>query len=68
MTRDDRGPAAEADLRSGDLIVAVDDAPVDGIDALHLQLSRHPVGNAVTLQVIRRMQRMQVWMTPREPR
>lgn len=67
VTRDEQGPAAQADLRSGDLIVAVNEAPVDGIDALHLQLSRYPVGNAISLQVIRRMQRMQVSLTPREP-
>ncbi len=68
VTRDEKGPAAQADLQSGDLIVAVNDAPIDGIDALHLQLSRYPVGNAITVQVIRRMQRLQVSLTPSEPR
>jgi S1-C subfamily serine protease len=67
MSRDDQGPAAKADLHSGDLIVAVNDAPVNGIDALHLQLSRCPVGTPITLQVIRRTQRLQVRLTPREP-
>jgi len=66
MTRDDQGPAATADLRSGDLIVAVNDVAVDGIDALHLQLSRCPVGTAITLQVIRRMQSLKIALTPRE--
>ena len=54
VTRDEQGPAAQADLRSGDLIVAVNGAPVNGIDALHLQLSRYPVGDSIALQVIRR--------------
>src|SRR6185295_7576800 len=67
MTRDEQGPAAKADLHSGDLIVAVNDAPVNGIDALHLQLSRCPVGTPITLQVIRRTQRLKVRLTPREP-
>jgi S1-C subfamily serine protease len=49
------------------LIVAVNDAAVDGIDALHLQLSRCPVGNAITLQVIRRMQSLKLVLTPEEP-
>ena len=60
MTRDEQGPAAQADLRSGDLIVAVNDASVDGVDALHLQLSRCPVGTPITLQVIRRTQSLKI--------
>ncbi len=67
MTRDEHGPAAQAELHSGDLIVAVNDSPVNGIDALHLQLSRCPVGTPITLQVIRRTQRLKVELTPREP-
>jgi S1-C subfamily serine protease len=67
VTRDEQGPAAQAELHSGDLIVAVNDSPVSGIDALHLQLSRCPVGTPITLQVIRRMQRLKVELTPREP-
>jgi S1-C subfamily serine protease len=67
MTRDEQGPAAAADLHSGDLIVAVNDAPVAGIDALHLQLSRCPVGVPLTLHVIRRTQSLKIELTPREP-
>jgi S1-C subfamily serine protease len=67
VTRDQQGPAAQAELHSGDLIVAVNDAPVNGIDALHLQLSRCPVGTPISLQVIRRTQRLNVELTPREP-
>jgi S1-C subfamily serine protease len=67
MSRDEQGPAAEADLHSGDLVIAVNDAPVNGIDALHLQLSRCPVGRPITLDVIRRTQRLKVRLTPREP-
>jgi S1-C subfamily serine protease len=65
--RDEKGPAAESDLRPGDFIVAVDDAPVDGVDALHRHLSRWPVGTALTLQVVRRTQTLQIELTPREP-
>jgi S1-C subfamily serine protease len=67
MSRDEEGPAAKADLRSGDLVVAVNDAAVDGIDALHAQLSRCPVGTAITLHVIRRTQSMRIALTPAEP-
>jgi S1-C subfamily serine protease len=66
-SRDEQGPAAAADLHSGDLIVAVNDAPVDGIDALHLQLSRWQVNTALTLHVVRRTQSLTVSVTPREP-
>jgi S1-C subfamily serine protease len=67
MSRDEKGPAAKADLRSGDLVVAVNDAAVDGTDALHLQLSRCPVGTAITLHVIRRTQSLKIELTPGEP-
>ncbi len=68
LGRDADGPAAEADLRSGDLIVAVNDAPVDGVDALHRHLSRWPVGTALTLRVVRRTQSLRIELTPAEPR
>ncbi len=67
MSRDQQGPAAHSDLHSGDLIVAVNDVPVDGIDALHLQLSRCPVGAPLTLDVVRRTQIRKVTLTAREP-
>jgi S1-C subfamily serine protease len=66
--RDDKGPAAASDLRGGDFIVAVNDAPVDGVDALHRHLSRWPVGTALTLQVVRRTQSLRIELTPREPK
>jgi len=67
MSRDEQGPAAKAELHSGDLIVAVNDVSVNGIDALHLQLSRCPVGTPIALEVIRRTQKLKVRLTPREP-
>ncbi len=65
--RDERGPAASADLRSGDLIVGVNDTSVDGVDALHRQLSRWPIGTNLTLSVVRRTQSLRVELTAREP-
>lgn len=67
VSRDGQGPGAKADLQPGDLVVAVGDTAVDGIDALHRQLSRHPVGSEITLQVIRRTQSLKIKLTPREP-
>ena len=66
--RDDAGPAVESDLRPGDLIVGVNDTPLNGIDALHRHLSRWPVGSPLTLDVVRRTQNLKVKLTPREPR
>jgi len=65
--RDDKGPAADSDLRTGDFIVAVNEAPVDGVDALHRHLSRWPVGTALTLSVVRRTQSLRIELTPQEP-
>jgi S1-C subfamily serine protease len=67
MSREASGPAAQSDLHPGDLIVAVDERGVDGIDALHRQLARVPPGTALTLSVIRRTQLLRVTLTAREP-
>lgn len=67
VTRDEQGPAAQAKVQSGDLIIGVNGAPVDGIDALHLQLSRYSIGTAIQLELIRRMQKIEVYLTPSEP-
>jgi S1-C subfamily serine protease len=66
MSRDAEGPAAQSDLRPGDLVVAVNDVAVDGIDALYRHVSRWPVGAPLTLHVVRRTQSLRVELTPRE--
>ena len=68
MGRDDSGPAVESDLRPGDLIVGVNEMPVDGVDALHRYLSRWIVGSPLTLDVVRRTRSLKIQLTPREPR
>ena len=67
MSREAQGPAAQADLRPGDMIVAVNEQPVDGIDALHRQLSRVPPGSDLRLTVVRRTEQLTLSMTAREP-
>ena len=54
-------------LRSGDLIVRVNDADVDGIDALHRQLARVPPDSTLTLHIVRRTQLRTIALTVREP-
>lgn len=66
MARDAEGPASQSDLRPGDLIVAVNDVPVDGIDALYRLVSRSPLGTPLTLSVVRRTQSLRIELTPRE--
>jgi S1-C subfamily serine protease len=67
LSRESSGPAASSDLRAGDLIVAVNREPVDGIDTLHRLLGRVPPGSELTLQVVRRTQLVDVGLTVREP-
>jgi S1-C subfamily serine protease len=67
LSRETEGPAAQSDLRPGDLVVAVDGESVDGIDALHRQLSRVPPGTAITLDVVRRTEIVRIALTAREP-
>ena len=67
LARESAGPAAGADLEPGDLIVAVDGAPVDGTDTLHRLLARVPPGSELALGIVRRTQRLTVTLTAREP-
>ena len=66
--RDNAGPAVDSDLRPGDLIVGVNETPLNGTDALHRHLSRWPVGSPLTLDVVRRTRSLKIELTPREPR
>lgn len=67
LSREPSGPAADAELRPGDLIVGVGDSVVDGIDALHRHLGRVPPGTELQLSIVRRMQLLIVPLTAREP-
>lgn len=52
-----RIPAARAGLEVGDIIIAFDDAPVEGIDALHRVLDAGAIGRKSTIGVLRRDRR-----------
>jgi S1-C subfamily serine protease len=67
LSLESSGPAAVSDLRSGDLIVRVNDADVDGIDSLHRQLARVPPDTTLTLHIVRRTQLREISLTAREP-
>ena len=44
---DPRGPAAQAGLKEGDLIVAINGQPLSSVDDLHRFLAEWPIGEAV---------------------
>jgi Do/DeqQ family serine protease len=55
----DKSPAAEAGLRSGDVIVAVDGHEVDDARAVHYRLTTRGTGNRAQLEVVRNGRRSQ---------
>ena len=57
-------PAARAGLQEGDLIVALDAQPVQGIDDLHRLLTGERAGTAVPLVVLRGHERRELAVTP----
>ncbi len=60
------GAAVAAGLAGGDIIVAFDGVPVGDIDDLHRLLTEERVGQAMTVTVLRRGQRLDLAVTPRE--
>jgi len=65
---DERSPARTAGLREGDVIVALDDKPVAGVDDLHRLLTDAQVGVRCVLTVIRYTERLLLPVMPEEAR
>lgn len=59
-------PAAAAGIRNGDVIVALGDAPIAGVDDLHRRLTGGRIGDGIEIVVLRRDQRLALHVTPRE--
>ncbi len=59
-------PAGLGGVQAGDLIVAIDTQAVSSVDDIHRFLSEWPIGQAVTLSVIRGKEKLEVAVTPIE--
>lgn len=62
------GPAADAGIEEGDLIVAYGGKPIMGVDDLHRELTEESIGRAARLTVVRERGPEDVTVTPRENR
>jgi S1-C subfamily serine protease len=65
---EEKSPALKAGLRDGDVIVALDDKPVAGVDDLHRLLTDAQVGAKCLLTVIRHTERLEMQIFPEEAR
>jgi S1-C subfamily serine protease len=63
---DPRGPAAQGGLQEGDLIIAINGQSVANVDDLHRFLAEWPLGEAVTLTIIRGRARRDLQVVPSE--
>jgi S1-C subfamily serine protease len=59
-------PAAAAGVHSGDLIVAIDDQPVQSVDDVHRLLRVEAIGRPMTITVVRDGRRLEVGVVPAE--
>ena len=62
----DSGPARSAGIETGDILVRIDDQPIDGIDALHRLLDADRIGRRAELSLIRRDRQLTVSLVPTE--
>ncbi|MGB8278358.1 MAG: trypsin-like peptidase domain-containing protein [Methylovirgula sp.] len=60
------GPADEAGLLTGDILLAVDGAPVTGADDLVRLLDAEKIGRTIPLDVLRRSEKRRFWVGLRE--
>jgi S1-C subfamily serine protease len=60
------GPAAQAGVKPGDIIVAFDGAAVTGIDDLHRLLVTERIGADTTIAVLRGAEKLELAIVPRE--
>ena len=66
MSVETGAPAARAGLQIGDLVVAIGERPVETVDDVHRLLVAWPIGEALTLTIVRGAERRQFTVTPIE--
>jgi S1-C subfamily serine protease len=66
MSVTNRGPAQNAGLREGDVIIALDGKPVAGVDDLHRLLTDARVGVSNPLTVLRHTEKLELSVVPAE--
>jgi S1-C subfamily serine protease len=60
------GPAGQAGIRQGDLIVAINEEDVTSVDQIHRFLAEWPIGRRVKLAIIRGEKRLEIEVAPVE--
>ncbi|MDE3174737.1 MAG: trypsin-like peptidase domain-containing protein [Pseudomonadota bacterium] len=65
---DQAGPAAQAGLLTGDLVIALDGKPVSDVADLLRALDAEKINRAVSIDFLRRSQRLRLWIGPTERR
>jgi S1-C subfamily serine protease len=63
---DSKGPAAQGGLRDGDLIVTINGEKVGTVDDIHRFLTEWPLGQGVTLTIIRGCECQDLTVVPAE--
>jgi S1-C subfamily serine protease len=59
-------PAAKADLREGDLVIAFNNHPIGSVHDLHKMLVAEQIGARSNITIMRRTERLEVPITPAE--
>lgn len=63
---ENNSPAQRAGLHEGDVIIGLDDHPVESIDDLHKLLTQHRIGLKSLLTIIRRSEKLVLEIVPEE--
>jgi S1-C subfamily serine protease len=66
LSVEENSPAKRAELRDGDIIIALEGKPVAGVDDLHRVLTDVRVGVSCALTVLRRTEKLELKIVPEE--
>jgi S1-C subfamily serine protease len=60
----DKSPASHANLREGDIIIALGDQPLAGIDAMYRLLTAECAGKSLSIEILRGVEKLQLSIRP----